>query len=302
MTQYNGKSFAFPNGFNAKLWFYRKDIFDQAGVDPTKVKNLDDFIAAGKAIQKINPKYKMWTLGASNPMYQYMMELSGTSARFADENGKFLLTSDPNFRKVLEVNKRLLDEGIVSNIDEWTPDWERAFADEIYVSYLNCNWLVASQFIPKYAPDQAKKWHVTQWPSLIGEVGGSEAGGAIYTIPIYSKESDLAKEYLSLRIFNKEGWFANQKYGGAAIPMMRSWSSDPRSHTEHFYVAGDYTGELMKSMETFKIFPWDPAAALELAIVNPYFDAAINGRTSIDEALSKAQADMENQIGNPWDM
>jgi ABC-type glycerol-3-phosphate transport system substrate-binding protein len=301
LSEYNGKSYAVPASIKAKLWYYRKDIFDQAGVNPADVKNLDDFIAAGKKIQTIDPKYRIWTLATSQPMYQYMMALSGTDAKFADDNGNFQLMANPNFRKILEAYRKLKLSGVVADVPEWTPDWEKAFADEILVSYPNATWLSLSQFLPKYAgPSQQGKWHAAQWPSFIGETGGSEAGGDIYVIPKYSSEKELAKEYMRLRFLTADGYFLQQKVGVPTVPVMHSWADDPRAKIPDPYIGGDYVGETVKSIETFKIFPWDPAAQLELDIIGPYFDAAINGTISIDDALKNAQADLENQIGNPW--
>lgn len=302
MTEYEGKTLAVPASFKAKIWFYRKDIFDQAGIKPENVKNIDDFIAAGKKLQTLNPKYKMWTIGPTNPMYNYMMILSGTGVGFADGNGKFQLTTKPEFRRLLEAFIKLRESGVVADIAEWTPDWEAAFANEIYVSYPNATWLSNIMFLPTYAGEAQKgKWHAAQWPSFIGEVGGSEAGGDIYVIPVYAAEPDLAKEFMKLRFFNADGYFLQKNIGYPSIPMLRSWSSDPRANDADPYLGGDYAGETMKALDNFKLFPWDPAAAMELNIVNSYFDAAANGTMSIDDALRGAQADLTNQIGNPWD-
>ncbi|MCL2319738.1 MAG: extracellular solute-binding protein [Treponema sp.] len=301
MTEYNGQTVAVANGIKAKIWFYRKDIFDKAGINVENVKTLDDFIAAGKKLQQINPKYMMWALGPSISQYNYMMVLSGTNSTFADKNGKFQLTTDPNFKKLLEAFKKLHDSGVVAKINEWTPDWEKAFADEVLVSYPNATWLANQTFLPKYASDQQKgKWYATQWPSFIGEVGGSEAGGDVYVIPKFSKEVDLAKEYLKLSFLDREGWFLRTKVGGAPVPVMKSWANDPRVTAPHIFLGGNYGQEVIKALDNFKLFGWDPAAALELSIFNSYFDAAVNGTATIDDSLKSAQAALESQVGNPW--
>lgn len=300
LSEYEGKAVTVPDSIKTKIWYYRKDIFDRAGVNVSTIKNVDDFIAAGKKIQQLDPKYKIWSLGTEIDEYDYMMVLSGTNSSFSDANGNFRLTSDPNFRKVLVELKKLRDSGVVALVNEWTPDWEKAFADEVLVSYPNASWLAQANFLPKYAPNQKGQWHATQWFNFIGETGGSEGGGAVYVIPTFAKEVALSKEYLSLKYLNKEGWFLHQKVGGAPYALMRSWANDPRATQPHFYIGGNFTAEMMKAIENFKIFPWDPAAALELSIISPHFSAAIIGETDIDTALRNAEADLRNQVGNPW--
>lgn len=301
LTKYKDKTIAFPYAINAKLWFYRKDMFDAAGIDPAQVKNLDDFIAAGKKLQGKYPKSYMWQLGQSNPMYNYMMVLSGTDARFADDKGNFLLEQDPNFRKTLEAMKRMVDEKVVANISEWTPDWEKAFSDSTIASDLCATWLAVPIFLPKYAGDsQAGKWAVTQWPSFIGESGGSEAGGAVMVIPKFSKEPELCKEYLSKMFLTKEGSMMFHKTTNY-FPAVKSAAMDPIVQSPNAFFGQSLPVETMKAIENFKIFKWDPAAQQELNIVQPYFDKAINGQISIDDALKGATNDLKNQIGNPYE-
>jgi ABC-type glycerol-3-phosphate transport system substrate-binding protein len=300
LTEFEGKTLAIPGSIKAKLWYYRTDVFEQAGIDPTQVKTIDDFIATGKKVQEIDPSYRMWALGDSNPMYDYMMVLSGTDARFCNENGEWQLTKNPAFAQTLEAFKRLLDEGVVSKTVEWTPDWEKDFADGVYVSYPNATWLASSSFLPKWAENQKGLWAVTQWPSFIGEEGGSEAGGDIYVIPKFSAEPDLAKEVLAAMFLSTEGTFIAKEFGGTP-PIFKSAMQDPRAEEPHPFMGDSFLPETIKSIETYKLFPWDPCAAQELIICNSYFDAAVNGQMTIDEALAAAEADLQNQIGNPYD-
>ncbi|GHV46633.1 ABC transporter substrate-binding protein [Spirochaetia bacterium] len=299
LTEYEGKTVAVPSGIKPRIWFYLKDIFDQAGVDPTKVKTLDDFIAAGKKVQALNPKYKIWSLGPSDNTWMY--SIAGTGSKFADDKGNYLLTSDPNFAKVIEAFKKLKTSGVVADYAAWTPDWEKAFADEVLVSYLSANWLSQPQFLPKWAGEAQKgKWYAAQWPSLIGETGGSDAGGGITVVPTYAAEPELAKEYLKLRYFTAEGYFLQQMINFSTPPLMKSWVNDPRAKAPDAFIGGDYAGETVKAIGDLKIFPYDPAAQLELSIIVPHFDSAMNGVVSTDTALKNAQADLINQIGNPW--
>lgn len=299
LTEYNGECLAVPGSIKSKLWYYRTDVFEKAGIDPTAIKTLDDFIAAGKKVKEIDPNYNMWTVGDSNPMYNYMMILSGTDARFCSEDGEWQLTKNPAFKKTLEAVKRMKDEGIVTAINEWTPDWEKAFADSKYVSYPNATWLAVTSFLPKWASNQQGLWAVTQWPSFIGEQGGSEAGGDIWVIPQFSAEPELAKEVLKTWFLTKEGTFTCMKYGGTP-PIFKSALEDPRAKEPDPFMGASFLPETIKSIETYKLFPWDPCAAQELTIVNSYFDAAVNGKMGVDEALAAAEADLQNQIGNPY--
>ncbi len=40
---------------SVRPWFYRRDFYKNAGIDPASIKTWDDFIAAGKKISAANP-------------------------------------------------------------------------------------------------------------------------------------------------------------------------------------------------------------------------------------------------------
>ena len=61
-------------------------------------------------------------------------------------------------------------------------------------------------FIPGYAPDQSGKWAACLWPEEIRK--GSEAGGSVLVIPVFSEQKEAAKEYLKMYRLQKEGVLA----------------------------------------------------------------------------------------------
>lgn len=53
LTNYKDDMVTFPFELKPRVWYYRSDIFEEAGIDVSQIKTTDDFIEAGKAIQKI---------------------------------------------------------------------------------------------------------------------------------------------------------------------------------------------------------------------------------------------------------
>lgn len=50
LAKYEDTYLGIPYEVKTKLWFYRQDIFEELGIKAEEVKNLDDFIAAGKKV------------------------------------------------------------------------------------------------------------------------------------------------------------------------------------------------------------------------------------------------------------
>ena len=53
-------------------------------------------------------------------------------------------------------------------------------------------------------------------------------------------------------------------------------------------------------METFSVYPYSPSFSQEITIVSQYLTEYLNGTMDLDTALSNADADLMNQIGNPY--
>ena len=55
LMRYEDATVAFPFELKPRVWFYRSDIFEEAGIDADEIKTTDDFIAAGRKLQEKFP-------------------------------------------------------------------------------------------------------------------------------------------------------------------------------------------------------------------------------------------------------
>lgn len=297
LMQYNGNTIAFPFEMKPRIWFYRQDMFDEAGIDVTQIKTTDDFIEAGKKVQEIYPDSYVWNLGSQIQGYDYFLILSGNGAKFTDDDGNYILDSDPGTRNMLEDLKKIHDAGIAMDVSDWTPDWENAIANNSICSILTASWMGQSSLLPTYAEGQKGKWACAQWPEIGGSTGGSDGGGSVFVIPQFSSHVDEAKELLAAMTLSKAGTLAIWKQI-ASYPINREAAKD-ESVTEPNEFFGTSLAEAEKTaIDSFSVFNYSPKAAAEQDIIYPYFQKAIDGDMTIDDALASAQSDLESQIGN----
>jgi multiple sugar transport system substrate-binding protein len=288
---------AFPNSVNIKTWFYRKDMFDDAGIDPASIKNVDDLIAAGKKLQEKFPDSYIWNLGKKIVDYDLGMIISGNGATFTDENGEYIVASDPGTRKAFEMYKTLNDSGVVADITDFSPDWEKALADGTIASSLIANWFKI--FLPTYAPDLAGKWAVAEWPVLADADGGSEAGGSVLVIPKNAKNKEAAKEFLFKLFLTKEGALALNKVH-ARTPILKDALSDPQVMASHPYFGETLAQVEAKALDKVKVFNFTPAADIERTMSAQALTKYVNGDGSLDDILKQLESDLKNQVGNPF--
>ena len=299
LVSYKDQVIAFPYELKCKLWFYRADLFEEAGIDPAAIITTDDFIAAGHKLKETFPDSYIWNLGSDIAGYNAHMVLSGNGARFTDDNNNYIIDTDPGVRLYIEDIMKIKDSGVTIEINDWTPDWEQGFADGTIASTPLANWL--KFFLPNYAPEQAGLWAVAQWPEIGGCPGGqgSENGGSMFVVPNNAGQGDEIIEFLSMLMFDKTAslkWFELK----GVTPLTKSAINDPAVQKPDKFFGVSLMREEAVAYEKIKIFDYSPSSTLEFDIFNTYVSMIGRHEISIDDALAQCQADMISQIGDPW--
>lgn len=297
VMKYKDTYYAFPREIKPKVWFYRADIFKECGIDPYKVKTLDDYIAAGKKIQEKYPNAHMENYNTPTQGYDLMMMLSGTDGSFCDENGNYDIASDPDVKLTFERIKKLKDSSVNSTVSEWSADWAPAFSSGEIVSQLMGGWF-KTDFMNFKLEDQKGKWAIAPWPEEIRQ--GSDAGGGIWVFPESSENKEVAASLMAKMCFDNDSAKIIFDVTGV-IPALKSAQKDPYFNQEHDYYAGSLGPVNFETMSDLKIYPYTPASSQELSIVLQYLDAYLQGTMTVDQALEAAQKDLINQIGNPFE-
>ena len=296
LSQYKDQIVTVANQINSKLFYYRKDIFDECGVDPTQWKTVDDMIAGSAQIKEKYPDSFIHNCSKEEGFsgYDAYMMMCVYDAKFSDENGEYICDTDPGLRKSMETLKKIFDSGICYGSGDFTPDWEAALADGTLVGEFTGSWF--KLFIPGYAPDQSGKWAACLWPEEIRK--GSEAGGSVLVIPVFSEQKEAAKEYLKMYRLQKEGVLA--AFENADRTPITQAEFDTIAEKENDYLTNNYWKIESDSYDqnSFTIFNYSPNAVAEMTIFNGWCAKYFSGQADLDETLKGMNDDMKNQIGN----
>ncbi len=319
LSVYNGTPVTVPWQLKSKLFYYRADLFEQAGIDVDNIVTVDDFIAAGHQFHAKFPKQYILNLGQQPVGYLYHETMSAfPNLSFADRSGNYQLTTNPAFAQTYTFLKQIHDSGIAYPIDDFTADWPAAIKNGSICGFLIASWM--QDFLPGYATAaQVGKWQVKYWPKLFSTVDekyGSDAGGSVWVVPTGAPNKDLAIEYLSKLVLDKQGSLASFNATGVS-PLLKSvqptvlssinTSKQPASMSNADWLAlpqnffgKSYYPTLFASYDLVKAFGYDPAATREFTIFEQWGNKVVQGKASVDEALAGAQHDMQTQIGNPY--
>lgn len=316
LTRYGDQVVAVPFQAKSKLWFYRRDLFAEAGIDPTQIRTPEQFLAAARRYHDVHPDSYFINLGSQPIHYWYFTAFSHwDDARVATDDGEYLITSHPAFSTWLQFTKDLYDSELTFRVDDFSPDWNPGFIDGSIGSWLGASWGWSYPVLRWAEVPNPDQWGVALWPEFVRY--GAEGGGGVSVIPAGAPNAEAAAEYLVAQFFETDGAVSYFDSTGV-VPTLSSaldvladrarsavrpaGMSDAEWYSDPVVFWGETFIEMNReSFEYFQIFPYDPAFSLELAIIRQHTEALLAGDfDTVDEALAAMEADMVQQIGNPY--
>ncbi len=184
---YDGRYYGIPADVGPYVMFYRKDIFDQAGVKAGDIVTWQDYIEAGKTIkEKTGVDMVPWPkemYEVSNWFWDPMMRMAG--GNIFDKHGNVVLDKLKVNYTVLETMKAIDDAGIGLNVIPWQAPWNIALKDGKVATVVAGAWFQA--LLGDIAPETSGKWRIAPAPTFVEGAAGS-FGGSSWIVPVYKSE------------------------------------------------------------------------------------------------------------------
>ena len=295
LVSYGGKQWGFPYQLKPSVWVYRGDMFKEAGIDPAEVKTTDDFIAAGKKLQEVYPGACIFQFDSNQFPYAILVHiLSGNGGTFFNEDGEYILDEDPGVRAAFEDIKKMYDAGIVYDVVADSNDMIQAYAEGTIASTLTGTWIKNN--MQKWAPDLKGLWQEAQWPAIGGGVPGGE-GGSMFVVPANSKNPEGAIEVLSALSLTVQGNL-NGYTERSIYPSLKEAVQNDLIKAPHKYMGETLYEAEAQATENFKSFAYSPKFAMEMEIIVPYLAEYLHDKCTLDDALTKANDDLNMQLDN----
>jgi ABC-type glycerol-3-phosphate transport system substrate-binding protein len=289
---YNGKKVGITWQFDQRAIFYRKDLFQQAGIPVPKT--WDDLIAAAKKLH--DPSKNM--VGIAVPGKQgsfdtdqfYMTLVLQAGGGIADATGKPTFNT-PQQMKALEFEKALVDCCAAKGTPSWTfTEVLKQFEQGKAAMAFGGGWYVAD--IQKNAPKLAP--NVGVLPVLVGPGGPAAAKSVAFANPwmIY-KQTDHPEEAKKFLQFMMEKQNLGKLYAsepGAKWPVYKSQLSSPT------FKKDPLVATLAKQVVNQGVDYWYPNNAgavgigsLGTGIADIIVNPVISGKREPQQALNDAQ-------------
>ncbi|MFC8716555.1 ABC transporter substrate-binding protein [Kitasatospora sp. NPDC057198] len=295
----DGRVNALPMEANSGGFYYRADVFEQAGVDVKSIETWDDAIVAGKTIKAKTGKY---LLGIDKPasipdaanFFQMLLQLQGVF--YFDLEGKITLTSAESV-KAMTIIKQLNDAGLVADLSGGWNAQIAAIKAGTCAAVPMPTWY--GGIIQETVPEEKGKWGVRLPPAV--RRGGSTAAtvnSTYLTVSGASKQQAAAWKFVEFVLTRPENPVKIYQEKGIAPALMKAYD-DPVFHTSSDFFGGQKPGEVfleaLKAKSPAFNYSADYARALK-AVTDAQTKVLLKGADPA-EVLKQAADQIAQQTG-----
>ncbi len=186
--------YAVPYDSGPTAVFYRRDLYEQAGIDPNDIATWSDFADAGALLNEaFDGNVKMATIakGADDEWFRMLANQAGCF--YFDNDVSEVTVAQPGCVQAMETMKMLWDADVL-HAGGWGEQIQYV-QNSTAGSALFGSWY--GGVIQAEAPDQAGSWGVYLTPALEpGGVRASNIGGSALAIPSSSQNPELAYDFV----------------------------------------------------------------------------------------------------------
>ncbi|PDT08342.1 MULTISPECIES: extracellular solute-binding protein [unclassified Rhizobium] len=216
-------AYAMPWDSGPVAVFYRRDLYEKAGVDPSTISTWDDFIAAGKKISAANPGVVMAQADFNGDSEWFRMIANEQGCGYFSTDGQNITINQPACVASLQKVKEMKDAGTLTSAN-WDEKIQANTAGKA-ASQLYGGWYEGT--VRSTSPDLKGKWGVYRMPSLTADgPHAANLGGSSLAISATSANKEAAWKFVNYALGTNEGQVTMLKEFGL-VPSLLSAEKDP---------------------------------------------------------------------------
>jgi lactose/L-arabinose transport system substrate-binding protein len=217
-------AYAMPWDSGPVVMFYRRDFYENAGIDPASLQTWDDFIEAGKVLMEANIGVVMTQADLNGDTEWVRMIANEQGCGYFSTDGQEITVNQPGCVAALDTVKKIYDAGLMTAAD-WNEKIQANNAGTV-ASQMYGAWYEGT--IRSTSPDdQSGLWGVYLMPTIAGDgAHAANLGGSSLAIPSNSENQEAAWAYVNYALGTNEGQVTMlREYG--LVPSLLSALEDP---------------------------------------------------------------------------
>lgn len=284
------KMMAFPMDTGPTALFYRRDVFEKAGL-PTEPPDVaaaapdwNSYIELGKKLKQAVPG----SVITDNITSVFDYALSQLPKRWMTKDGQYI-GADDHIKNAWDLAIRVVKEGLSANAQGGSTDANAVITNGRLVAFMGAVWW--AQLGPKNAAPKTKgNWRVTAAPG-----GPGNRGGSFLAITKYCKDPVAAMAFIT--------WLESAKNQAESFLDPVLFPSTPASYTDSRLTAPDpfFGGQRIVDVfaESAKKYPGAYFSPYDTIIRTPIAAELVNveiGSKSSDQAWKDAQHQVDREL------
>ncbi|MFB6836970.1 ABC transporter substrate-binding protein [Streptomyces sp. NPDC056361] len=301
LTSLGGKTWALPLDVAPQAFYYRKDLFQKAGI--TVPKTWDEFRTAAEKLKAAQPKTRIATFFPDDPTTFEAMAWQNGARWFAAENDAWKVNlTGPETNKVSDYWQKLINDDLVQVHPSFSQQWTASLQKGETAGYLGASWgagvLKANLGT---SPGMDGNWAVAPMPTWDGAPASGMLGGTTFAVSKDSKKAKAAVEFATWATTTPEGIKARIATGTsssypaatALIPVAKE------AFNTDFYGGQDIYSVYTDAAKSIKPgWTWGPAMGVTNGSLKDSFGKVAGKTGTIGEALTTAQQDTLDEFKN----
>ncbi|MBB5789668.1 ABC transporter substrate-binding protein [Jiangella mangrovi] len=289
--------YGLPQGVGPAAMMYRSDIFAAHGIEvPT---TWDDYLAAARALHAADPNVVIANLSPTEAaQWQVEVHQNGASLYGTEGDSWKVSVNGAESKEVAQRWQTLLDEGLISTVPMWTPEYWAAVNEGRIATIIQAAWFPA--LLEENAADTAGNWQVAPMPSKDGQPAAGDTGGSIVVVLRGAENPEAAATFISWLDGSDETQAPLIEDGGLFPSTLNGLESDSLYQPQPFF-ANQVINEVYADAVQSEPDTWSagPNFATAFQAIADEFSKVVTGQQTYADALDKAQeatvADLESR-------
>ena len=297
MTTLGGKTWALPLDAAPQVFFYRKDIFEKAGV--TVPKTWDEYRTAAQKLKAGNPDTRIGTFfpDDASPLEAFMWQ-SGAKWFGIDGDSWKVRVNGPEGKRVTDFWQGLIADDLVRLQPSFSQQWTASLQKGETAAYLGAAW--GGGVLKGLVPDQGGKWAVAPVPTWDGKPASGMLGGSTFAVSKDSKNAKAAVKFAEWATTTPEGIKARIASGTSSLfPASPALVDTAKAaFNVDFYGGQDIYSLFVDAAKSIQPgWTWGPAMGTTNSSLADGFGKLSQGGT-LSSALDAAQKATTDELAN----
>lgn len=283
----DGRTWAVPMDFCPMAFYYRKDLFDDAGIRVPRT--WEEFRQAASAVRRADPAARITTFPLNDGAFLAGMAWQAGDPWWRIADGSWQVGIDRRGTlRTADYWQDMIGSGRVRSGSTGTQSWTAAMHKGELWGLLGATWSVG--MLKKSLPEDTGRWAVAPMPTWDGEPANGVHGGSAFGI---SAESDVPEAALTfLRWLSTDP--AVPRIGATVTfpsPAYRSSRRVAREAYDDSYFIGDPVYDVLDEAATrVPEWTWGPNALSVFSAAADALGPVPTGATTMPRAMHRIQS------------